>query len=129
MRRRILVIEDDEGIGSVLERGLELAGYDVTVAATARSGRAAWRTGGFDLILLDLMLPDGNGLDLLDECRATGDTTPVVLLTAREPLNAAEQTRSDTADARLMKPFDYAELVACVDRHATRRGDARAGAR
>jgi DNA-binding response OmpR family regulator len=129
MRRRILVIEDDPGIGSVLERGLELAGYDVTVAATAQTGSVAWRTGGFDLVLLDLMLPDGNGLDLLHERRATGDATPVVLLTAREPLNAAEQARSAAADARLAKPFDYADLVACVDRHATRRGDATAGAR
>jgi DNA-binding response OmpR family regulator len=129
MRRRILVIEDDPGIGSVLERGLELAGYDVTVAATAQLGRAAWRSAGFDLILLDRMLPDGDGLDLLHERRATGDPTPVVLLTAREPFTAAEQARSAAADATLAKPFDYADLLACVDRHAMRRGDARARAR
>jgi DNA-binding response OmpR family regulator len=122
MRRRILVVEDDPGIASVLERGLDLAGYEVSVAPTAAAGRAAWTDGSFDLVLLDLMLPDGNGLDLLDEKRAAGDDTPVVLLTAREPFTAEEQTRSASAEARLSKPFEYADLLACVDRHATRRG-------
>ena len=81
---RILVVEDDRGIATMLERGLRIAGHRVTVADGAAAARTAWTAGAFDLVLLDVMLPDGDGIDLLAERRATGDEVPAVLLTARE---------------------------------------------
>lgn len=124
MSYRVLAVEDDIGIASVLERGLRLRGHEVTIAATAEAGRAAWRNGGFDLVLLDVMLPDGDGLELLAESRAAGDSTPTVLLTAREEAELANRAVAGGALGHLAKPFAYADLVACVERYATRRTDA-----
>ena len=80
---RVLVVEDDTKIGTILKRGLGLKDIDVTLAEDGLSGRDAWATGAFDLIVLDLMLPGIDGISLCAERRAAGDTTHVILLTAR----------------------------------------------
>jgi DNA-binding response OmpR family regulator len=120
MSARILVVEDDAGIATMMERGLRLAGHDVTVAADLASARARWVPDAWDVVLLDVMLPDGDGIDLLVERRASGDRTPCVLVTARE--EAALRARAEAAGATdaLAKPFAYDELLACVDRFALR---------
>ncbi len=71
MRRRILLIEDEESISEPLERALGREGFDVAVAATAAEGRERFRDDRPDLVLLDVMLPDGDGRDILREIRAT----------------------------------------------------------
>jgi len=113
---RILVIEDDAGIRAVLERGLLLAGHRPTLAEDLAAGRERWAAGGFDVVLLDIILPDGNGIALLAERRAAGDTTPTVLLTAREELELRARADAAGASAYLTKPFAYPELLACVER-------------
>jgi len=116
---RILAIEDDRGIRVVLERGLRLAGHDLVLAETLAVARAAWTSdGAYDLVLLDVMLPDGDGLALLRERRAAGDSTPTVLLTAREEAELGERAADAGADAYLPKPFAYRDLLACIDRFA-----------
>lgn len=119
MRRdgaRMLVVEDDRGIAVMLDRGLRLAGHRVTIAGSVRDARLAWDLGRFDLVLLDVMLPDGDGIRLLAERRAAGDTTPTVLLTAREAADLQARATAAGASARLVKPFAYAELLAVLER-------------
>ena len=112
MGLRLLVVEDDAGIRSMLDRGLRLAGHEVVLAA----GRAAWEPGALDAVILDVMLPDGDGIRLLAERRAAGDTTPTVLLTAREAADLQARATAAGASARLVKPFAYAELLAVLER-------------
>jgi DNA-binding response OmpR family regulator len=115
---RVLIVEDDRGIRRVIERGLTLAGHAPTFAEGLASGRARWTDGGYDLVLLDVMLPDGNGIELLAERRAAGDATPVVLLSAREETELRDRGSAAGATAYLKKPFGYADLLDCVDRLA-----------
>jgi DNA-binding response OmpR family regulator len=115
MSARILVIEDDDGIRAMLLRGLRLAGHEPIMASDLAAARAMWGDE-FDLVLLDVMLPDGNGLELLAERRAAGDETPTVLLTAREEAQLRERATLAGADAYLPKPFVYDELLAVVTR-------------
>lgn len=117
MSARILVVEDDHGIGAMLERGLGLAGHEVVLAETLSAAREAWmEPDRYDLVLLDVMLADGDGIDLLRARRADGDRTPTVLLTAREEAELTERATAAGADAYLPKPFGYPELLACVAR-------------
>jgi DNA-binding response OmpR family regulator len=109
---RILVIEDESKVAHALRDGLKAEGYDVALASTGDDGLARARTDPCDLILLDLMLPGRDGLDVLAELRRAGDTTPVLVLTAR--LDAG-------ADDYVVKPFAFAELLARV-RALLRRG-------
>ena len=115
MSARILVIEDDGGILAMLDRGLHVAGHLAAFAGDLASARHAW-TDDYDIVLLDVMLPDGNGLDLLAERRSIGDRTPVVLLSAREEGELRERAASAGADEFLAKPFAYADLLACIER-------------
>lgn len=118
MSLRILVVEDDPGIRRVLDRGLRLAGHEAVMAVDLASGRTAWAAGGYDVVLLDVMLPDGDGMTLLADRRAAGDSTPTVLLTAREERDLHDRAAASGATAHLSKPFRYAELLACLERAA-----------
>jgi DNA-binding response OmpR family regulator len=122
MMARILVVEDDAGVRRMIDRGLRLAGHEPAFAEDLGAGRDAWTfEGGFDLVLLDVMLPDGNGLELLAARREEGDETPVVLLSAREEAELRERAAAAGATAYLPKPFAYEELVARVQELTTER--------
>ena len=116
MSSRILVVEDDRGIRDMLDRGLRIAGHAVTFACDLVEAREAWREDAFDLVLLDVMLPDGDGIELLAERRAAGDRTPAVLLSAREADEVRDRAAEAGATAYLSKPFAYGELLACIAR-------------
>jgi two-component system response regulator RegX3 len=122
VRRRILLIEDEESISEPLERALGREGFDVTTAATAAEGRERFREQGPELVLLDVMLPDGDGRDLLREIRSTS-RTPVVMLTARGEELERVLGLELGADDYVTKPFSAAELAARV-RAVLRRADA-----
>ena len=122
MRRKILLIEDEASISEPLERALEREGFDVTVAATASAGRERFRDDRPDLVLLDVMLPDGDGRDLLREIRGAS-RTPVVMLTARGEELERVLGLELGADDYVTKPFSAAELAARV-RAVLRRADA-----
>ena len=111
---RLLIIEDDGPIAALLERGLRLAGYEVTVEDDSLGGRRRWIEGGHDAIILDLMLPGANGLELCAERRRAGDYTPVLLLTARDDHHVRRQASAAGASAVMSKPFVYADLVAWI---------------
>jgi DNA-binding response OmpR family regulator len=81
---RLLVIEDDQRIANLLRQGLEEEGYQVVVASDGRSGLDLGRTEQFDMIILDLMLPQLDGNEVARSLREEGNRTPILMLTARD---------------------------------------------
>ena len=123
---RVLVVEDDRMIAKGLERGLRQEGHAVDAVADGRSAAAALRSGTFDLVLLDLGLPERDGLAVLRELRARGDSTPVIVLTARDEVSDRIAGLDAGADDYIVKPFDLDEVAArmrSVLRRAAGRGD------
>jgi two-component system, OmpR family, response regulator QseB len=119
---RVLVIEDDDLVASGIVAGLRLSGIGAEHAATASAAETVLRTSTFDLAVLDLGLPDADGLDLLRRLRSGGHHFPVLVLTARDTVQDKVAGLRDGADDYLVKPFDLAELVARL--HALQRRSA-----
>ena len=119
---RILVVEDDPVLADGLKVGLGLAGSTVDVVFTAADARAALSASRFDAVVLDRMLPDGAGLDILADLRRQGDATPVLLLTALDETSDRIAGLDAGADDYLVKPFDLDELAARLRAIARRRG-------
>ena len=111
---RILLVEDESSIASVVKRGLERAGYQVELAADGLVGWELAKEGGFSLILLDLMLPGLDGLELCRRLRARRDRTPILMLTARDAVPERVKGLESGADDYLPKPFAFEELLARV---------------
>lgn len=109
---RLLVVEDDLAIQSFLQRGLTEAGFQVDTAGTGRSGEDLAREGIHDAMVIDLGLPDMDGLDLIARCRAQGNAAPVLILSARRSVDERVQGLERGGDDYLTKPFALAELVA-----------------
>lgn len=122
---RILVVEDDPILLDGLKAGLGLLGATVDTVSSCADGHAALGTTAFDAIVLDLMLPDGSGLDLLAKIRSAGNRTPVLLLTALDDVSDRIKGLDAGADDYLGKPFDLDELAARV-RAIVRRQSGRA---
>jgi two-component system response regulator MtrA len=123
---RILLVEDDPSIREVTALGLTAAGFGVTAAADGAEGLERWRADRPDLVLLDVMLPRLDGLEVLRAIRREA-TTPVVMLTARADTIDVVVGLESGADDYVRKPFEMPELVARV-RAALRRHQAAAGA-
>ena len=114
-KRRILVVEDDAAIRQGIVDALDYAGYETLEAGDGRTGMDKAVKVDCDLILLDLVLPRGNGLDILREVRAMRPTLPVIILTARgEESDRVEGLRLG-ADDYVVKPFGMRELLARVE--------------
>ncbi|QUS36215.1 response regulator transcription factor [Falsirhodobacter algicola] len=122
---RILIVEDDPVLQDGLGVGLSLAGFSSEVVENLADARAALAVGGFDGIVLDVMLPDGSGLDLLAEWRAADMALPVLVLTARDQVGERIAGLDGGADDYLGKPFDLEELAARL-RAILRRAEGRA---
>ncbi|HEV2757677.1 MAG TPA: response regulator transcription factor [Actinomycetota bacterium] len=112
--KRILLIEDEERITSFLEKGLSANGFTSAVAATGADGLALARTGEFDLVILDLGLPDRDGFSVLGELRARDRSLPVIMLTARDAVADTVQGLESGADDYVTKPFRFEELLARI---------------
>jgi len=109
---RVLVIEDDDLVASGIVAGLRLSGIMADHAPTASSAETFLHTSAFDVAVLDLGLPDADGLDLLRRLRRDGLDLPVLVLTARDAVQDKVAGLRGGADDYLVKPFDLAELVA-----------------
>ncbi len=109
---KILVIDDDPAVSASLERALRLEGYEVQTAANGGGGLEALALAPPDAVILDLGLPDIDGLEVCKRMRAAGDDTPVLMLTARDAVNDRVQGLDAGADDYLVKPFALAELLA-----------------
>ncbi len=118
---RILVVEDEQKVANALKEGLEEERYEVDLAYTGEDAFFRVNTEKFDLILLDLMLPGRDGLQILTSIRKRGVETPVLLLTARDTLEDRVSGLNAGADDYLTKPFAFAELLARI-RALLRRG-------
>lgn len=118
---RILLIEDDGAAAQMLVQGLGEAGHGVDVAATGRAGLELAEAVAFDAIVLDRMLPDGDGLTVLTDLRARGDTVPVLMLSALGEVDQRVEGLLGGADDYLAKPFAFRELLARLDAVARRR--------
>jgi len=119
---RILVVEDEDSIASFVVKGLSAEGHAVERAATAADAVGLGVTFDFDLILLDLILPDGSGLDVLKRVRAVRPDVPVIVVSALGEVDDKVNLLDAGADDYLVKPFAFAELAARV------RANARQGA-
>jgi DNA-binding response OmpR family regulator len=115
MTKRVLLIEDNEKLALGLRHNLEFEGYEVAAAGDAASGLAVAQEAPFDLVILDLMLPDMNGYRVLEQLREWGRDTPVLILTALG--EEADKVRGFRlgADDYVTKPFGLMELMARVD--------------
>ena len=111
---RLLVVEDEGGIASALRQGLAESGYAVDVARDGIEARDYALAAGYDVILLDILLPKLDGLALLRELRRRGMTTPVLLLTARDAVDDRVAGLDAGADDYLVKPFSFSELLARI---------------
>jgi two-component system response regulator TctD len=109
---RLLIVEDSEELAQLLANGLKSAGYDSDVLLTASDARAALSTTRYAAVILDLGLPDGDGLSILREIRQRDDPTPVLVLTARGSVDDRVSGLHSGADDYLVKPFAFEELVA-----------------
>ena len=110
----LLLIEDDASLAHRLAQGLRQEGYRVVSAPTAADGLKAFAQEAFDVVLLDWMLPDGDGLTILKQLRADGRTLPILMLTARGETEDRVQGLDCGADDYIVKPFALAELLARI---------------
>ncbi len=124
---RVLIVEDDETLADGLSVGLRLQGFTPELVTNCADAREALAQGGFSAVVLDVMLPDGSGLDLLAGLRAGGDRVPVLLLTALDQVRDRIGGLDVGADDYLGKPFDLGEVNARL-RAIIRRAEGRASA-
>ena len=118
---KILVIEDEAKIADLLKRGVENSGYAVEIAGTGAAALDLLHTVVYDLIILDLMLPDVDGFELLRKIRNRRTTAPVLILSARDGVDDRVHGLEAGADDYLVKPFAFVELIARI-RALLRRG-------
>jgi two-component system copper resistance phosphate regulon response regulator CusR len=111
---KILYVEDDPIAREFIEKGLKKHGFVVDVAPDATSGAELALTGEYDLLVLDVMLPDRDGFSLLKQLRSSGITTPALYLSARGEVTDRIKGLDLGADDYLSKPFSFAELIARI---------------
>jgi DNA-binding response OmpR family regulator len=109
---RVLVVEDQKRLLGSLRKGLEEEGYEVETSPTGEDGYYLATTKSFDAIVLDLMLPGRNGLQVLKDLRGHGFGKPVMILTSKDAVDDRVSGLDAGADDYLVKPFAFAELVA-----------------
>jgi DNA-binding response OmpR family regulator len=119
---RILIVEDEPNLASVVKRGLEGQGYQAPVAETGEDAILMVRTELYDLVLLDIALPDTDGHDVLASIRRLRPNLPVIMVTARDDIASKINALDGGADDYITKPFNFDELLARI-RAQTRRSD------
>lgn len=114
--KRILIAEDATRIASFISKGLTAKGYSVSHVADGAEVIPTLNDGKFDLLVLDIGLPNKDGLAILEELRGTGNEIPVIVLTARDSIDATLASFQGGADDFMPKPFSFDELVARIER-------------
>ncbi len=112
---RLLLVEDEDGISKFICQGLQEAGHMVDRVSDGETGLAYALEVDYDLLILDIMLPRLDGLQVLRELRLRGIKTPVLVLTARDAVEDRVRGLNSGADDYLVKPFDFSELLARVN--------------
>jgi DNA-binding response OmpR family regulator len=114
-RVQVLVIDDEPSVADALRIILEDAGFGVVVAATGRDGIEQSRRAAFGVIVTDLRLPDGDGLDVVDAVRAGGGAVPVILITSHLTEEICEQARGRGVECIAAKPFLPVEIIRLIN--------------
>ena len=122
---RVLIVEDDKKTASFIRKAMQAEGFAADVCHDGEEGLAAARVTPFDAIVLDIMLPGRDGLGVLRQLRQQGNTTPVILLSARGEVEERVEGLNAGADDYLPKPFVIAELAARVKALGRRGGESR----
>lgn len=120
---RLLLVEDEKGVANFVKQGLLEENYAVDHVLSGKEALALVATTQYDLILLDIMLPDANGIDLCRQIRQNGVKTPVMMLTALYSINDKVQALDSGADDYLTKPFSFDEFLARVRALLRRKSD------
>ncbi len=123
---KVLIVEDERRVGQFISRGLEEMAYSTTWVRTCQEARDALADSPHDVIVLDLGLPDGDGLELLREWRSLGFNEPVVILSARDAVQDRIKGLNLGADDYLAKPFSFEELLARIRSLVRRHGGKKA---
>jgi len=118
---RILIIEDDFDAAEAMQRGLTEAGYDCSHAGDGEAGLNASRKGGYDVLIVDRMMPKMNGVQVVEAIRREGDATPVLFLSALGEVGDRVDGLKAGADDYLVKPYAFPELIARVEALSRRR--------
>lgn len=121
--KKILLIEDESSVASFVLKGLNEQGYDVTVAMDGTKGLETALSNDFALIILDIMLPGKNGLEICKEIRSRGRSTPLLMLTALGTAENVVMGLDAGADDYLVKPFKFIELLARIRTLLRRTGE------
>jgi DNA-binding response OmpR family regulator len=119
---RLLVVEDNEQLAELLTKALQTSGYEIDVLSNLEEARTVLRTTFYAALILDLGLPDGDGLALLREIRHRNDPIPVLVLTARGGVHDRVEGLRSGADDYLVKPFALEELIARLEAQLRRPG-------
>lgn len=117
---RVLVIEDDQDVASYLNKGLRESDYVVDHASDGKEGMMLAASEGYDVMIVDRMLPGMDGLNIIKTIRATGNQTPVLILSALGDVDARVEGLRGGGDDYLTKPFSFTELLARLDALARR---------
>jgi heavy metal response regulator len=120
---RILLVEDEKNVASFIKKGLEEEFYTVDLAEDGSSGCAMAEANSYDLLILDLMLPEMNGMEICRRLRSKGMKAPVLMLTAVDSVSSKVEGLESGADDYLTKPFAFSELLARVKALLRRYGD------
>ena len=112
MKKKILLVEDDELIGSLVTLNLEQEGFEVSWERLGRPALSRTRSENCDLVILDIMLPDEDGVDMVRQLRAMDVSTPILMMTAKDDVETKIKALDFGADDYLAKPFDIQELLA-----------------
>ncbi len=115
MAQRILLVEDEHGLRLTLQDRLQAEGYGVETASEGDEGFSKASSGGFDLIILDVMLPNRSGIDICRDLRQSGHNTPILMVTARSQTVDKVLGLKIGADDYLTKPFEMLELLARIE--------------
>jgi two-component system, OmpR family, response regulator len=123
----ILLVEDEQRISDFVKRGLKAEGYAVEIAANGRDALALAELGQFELVILDLGLPDIDGQEICKRLRQNGRDTPILMLTARDAVQDKVSGLRSGADDYMTKPFAFEELLARIEVLLRRRHPSQAG--
>lgn len=112
---RVLIVEDDPRVGDFISRGLRSEGYVVTLINNGMAGYKDAKANDYDVLVLDLMLPDMSGTQICQTLRSEGNATPIMMLTAMDSMNDKITGLRMGADDYMSKPFSFDELVARIE--------------
>lgn len=112
---RLLVIEDDKDVSAFIEKGLKEAGHNVDTAYNGKDGLFLATTEGYDVLIVDRMLPELDGIKIIKTLRGAGDETPVLILSALGEVDDRVEGLRSGGDDYLTKPFAFAELLARIE--------------